>query len=167
MSAATCLYNLSETSHAMQSARSFSGRRERMPAAEESFSVAPEMAFYRKYTEGMLRRYMRMSIEMGRVPSLLGKEMFRARVTSYRMRSFEDIIIFVFDVEKCLKRLDEVSQTLIARVALQEYTQGEAAGLTGMSLRSVARKYAAALDRLTAIFLEMKLLEPRLESRCQ
>lgn len=31
-----------------------------------------EVAFYRQYTEGMLRRYMYRSMEMGRVPSLLG-----------------------------------------------------------------------------------------------
>src|SRR5580704_14745053 len=84
----------------------------------------PELAFYRKYTEGMLRRYMRLSMETGRVPSLIGQPMFRGRVTSYRVRSFEDVVIFVYDVEKCLARLDARSQELIARISLQEYTQG-------------------------------------------
>lgn len=37
-----------------------------------------ELAFYRKYTEGMLRRYLRLSMNSGRVPSLLGRELFRA-----------------------------------------------------------------------------------------
>lgn len=129
--------------------------REEPPAAR-----VPELAFYRKYTEGMLRRYMRLSMETGRVPSLIGQPMFRGRVTSYKVRSFEDVVIFVFDVEKCLRRLDTRSQELIARISLQEYTQGETAGLTGMSLRSVVRHYADALDRLTVIFLEAKLLEP-------
>ncbi len=50
--------------------------------------IEPEMAFYRKYTEAMLQRYVRMSMEAGRVPSLLGQEMFRGRVTSYRIESF-------------------------------------------------------------------------------
>ncbi len=142
----------------------------RREAVEESWvggEVAPEVAFYRKYTEGMLRRYMRMSLEMGRVPSMLGKELFRGKVTSYRVKSFEDVIIFVHDVEKCLARLDATSLQLIGRISLQEYTQGEAAGLTGMSLRSVTRKYAAALDRLTAVFLELDLLEPQREPGCQ
>ncbi|MHB1023176.1 MAG: hypothetical protein ACYC46_07850 [Acidobacteriaceae bacterium] len=129
--------------------------------------VAVEMAFYRKYTVGLLRRYMRMSMEMGRVPSLLGKELFRGRVTSYKVKSFEDVVILVHDVEKCLVRLDKTSQDLIARISLQEYTQGEAAAMMGMSLRSVARKYAEALDRLTVIFLELKLLEPQAECGCQ
>jgi hypothetical protein len=94
------------------------------------------------------------------VPSLIGQPIFRGRVTSYRVRSFEDVVIFVFDVEKCLRQLDARSQELIARITLQEYTQGETAGLTGMSLRSVVRHYADALDRLTAIFLKARLLEP-------
>jgi Sigma-70, region 4 len=123
----------------------------------------PEIAFYRKYTEGMLRRYVRLAMETGRVPSLIGQPMFRGRVTSYRVRSFEDVVIFVFDVEKCLRQLDERSQQLIARISLQEYTQGEAAELVGMSLRSVVRHYADALDKLTAIFLKAKLLEPAWE----
>ena len=54
---------------------------------------------------------------------------------------------------------------LIARIALQEYTQGEAAGMIGLGLRTVSRRYAEALDRLTEIFLKVKLLEPMLE--CQ
>jgi hypothetical protein len=135
--------------------RAFAATEDEEPAAR-----VPELAFYRKYTEGMLRRYMRLSMETGRVPSLIGQPIFRGRVTSYRVRSFEDVVIFVFDVEKCLKQLDGRSQELIARITLQEYTQGETAGLTGMSLRSVVRHYADALDRLTAIFLKARLLEP-------
>lgn len=121
---------------------------------------SPEVAFYRKYTEALLRRYMRMAMESGRTPSLLGQEMFRARVTHYTMRNFEDVVIFVHDVEKCLKGLDATEQMLIGRIALQEYTQGEVAGMTGMSLRSVHRKYLDAVDRLTEVFLKTRLLEP-------
>jgi predicted DNA-binding protein (UPF0251 family) len=127
---------------------------------EPPAAVKPELAFYRKYTEGMLRRYVRLSMEAGRVPSLLGQEMFRGRVTSYRVRSFEDVVIFVYDVEKCLKQLDLQSQELVARIGLQEYSQNETAEMLGMSLRSVVRQYGDALDKLTAIFLEAKMLEP-------
>ena len=121
----------------------------------------PEMAFYRKYTEAMLRRYLRLSMESGRVASVLGqKEMFRGRVTSYRVRSFEDGVIFVLDVERCLHRLGEVEQMLITRIALQEYTQGETAALLRMGLRTVVRRYATAMDQLTELFLTHGLLEP-------
>jgi len=37
----------------------------------------------------MLRRYMRYSMETGRLPSLLGREFFRAKVTSYTVVTFE------------------------------------------------------------------------------
>ena len=59
-----------------------------------------EMAFYRKYTEGLLRRYVRLSMEAGKVPALLGKEMFRGKVTNYRVKSFEDVVIADLSVLK-------------------------------------------------------------------
>jgi hypothetical protein len=135
-------------------------RAKTLPEVVQQKKTAPELAFYRKYTEGMLRRYVRLSMEAGRAPSLLGREMFRGKVTSYRVHSFEDVVIFVHDVETCLKKLDEGQQHLIRRIALQEFTQQETAGLLGLSLRSVHRQYADALDELTEIFLERKLLEP-------
>jgi len=125
----------------------------------------PEVAFYRKYTEAMLRRYMRLSMEAGRVPSLLGREMFRGQVTSYKVKSFEDVVIFCYDVEKCLKVLDAQEKELIRRIALQAYSQGEAAGMLGISLRSCVMQYARALDKLTRVLLRAQLLKP-LES-CQ
>ena len=81
---------------------------------------AEELAFYRKYTEGMLRRYLRLSMEAGRVPSFLGRPMFRGgRVTSYRIRGFDDAVIFVHDVERCLSRLRPRERGLIERIALK------------------------------------------------
>jgi hypothetical protein len=117
-------------------------------------------AFYRRRTEALLRRYMRASMEMGRTPSLLGNTVFRGRASSYRLRTFEDCIIFIFDVEKCLKRLDAESKEMIARIALQEYTHEETARLTQQSERSVGRKYSFALDLMTSILLEVGLLDP-------
>jgi predicted DNA-binding protein (UPF0251 family) len=119
----------------------------------------PALAFYRKYTEAMLRRYMRLSLRVGRMPALLGHDAFRGRMSTYRVHSFEDSVIFVYDVEKCLKKLDRFSQELIRRVCLQEYTQGEAAGLLHISLRTVVRRYGESIDALTRIFLEHKLLD--------
>jgi hypothetical protein len=126
----------------------------------ESSQPKVELAFYRKYTEGMLRRYLRLSMQAGRVPSLLGRELFQGNVTSYRMHSFEDAVIFCFDVEKRLGRLEVMDQQLIKRIALQQYTQGEAAGMLGLSLRNCIRQYGKALDRLPEMFLEAEMLEP-------
>lgn len=120
----------------------------------------PELAFYRKYTEAMLRRYLRLSMETGRVPSLLGREMFRGQVTRYRVSSFEDVVIFCYDVERCLRELDSDERQLIKRVTLQEYTLMEAAPMLGLSLRSCVRRYGAAVDHLTEVLLRVRMLEP-------
>ncbi|WP_446745017.1 hypothetical protein [Silvibacterium acidisoli] len=125
------------------------------------------LAFYRKRTERLLRRYMRMSLDMGRMPSIVGNIVFRGRATCYRLKNFEDAVIFVIDVERCLKKLDSASQQLIVRIALQEYTQGEAAELTQQSLRSVQRHYGEALDRLTQILLHAGLLVADAPDACQ
>ena len=116
--------------------------------------------FYRKYTEGMLRRYGKLSMESGRVPSMLGQEMFRGKVTNYKVHGFDDVVIFVHDVERCLKGMTLVQQHLLERIALQGYTQGETAALLGVSLRTVVRRYNAALDELTRLFLRKKMLQP-------
>lgn len=127
--------------------------------------VAPGFAFYRKYTEAMLRRYVKLSMEAGRAPSLLGREMFRGKVTSYRVRSFDDVVIYVHDVESCLAKLDKKQQQIIRRMALEEYTIHEAAAMMGLGVSTVVRRYGRALDQLTEIFLEAKLLE--LMKECQ
>ena len=114
--------------------------------------------FYRSYTETILRRYSKMRMEAGRVSSLLGRELFRGDVTSYRVHSFDDVVIFVHDVESCLAKLDNGQQLLIERIAIQEYSQGEAAEMMGLSLRSVLRRYGESLDRLTQLLLEAGLL---------
>jgi hypothetical protein len=120
----------------------------------------PEMAFYRRYTEALLRRYLQMSVTSGRVPSLMGREMFQGNVTHCRTHTMEDVVIFCMDVEKTLHRLQPMEQRLIARIALQHYSQGEAAAMLGLSLRHAIRRYNAALDRLTAMLLEARMLEP-------
>ena len=119
-----------------------------------------ELAFYRKYTEALLRRYQRLSVEVGRVPSVMGREMLRGHASSYKMTTFEDGIVFCIDVERCIARLRKDDQRVIRRVALQGYTQAEAAPLLGISLRTCVQRYAEALDRLTEAFLGGRLLEP-------
>ncbi len=116
--------------------------------------------FYRKYTEGMLRRYGKLSMESGRVPSMLGQEMFRGKVTNYKVHGFDDVVIFVHDVERCLKGMTPVQQHLMERIVVQGYTQGETAALLGIPLRTIVRRYNAALDELTRMFLRRKILQP-------
>jgi len=122
--------------------------------------VEPQMAFYRKYTEAMLQRFVRMSMEAGKVPSLLGQEMFRGKVTNYKVDSFEDVVIYIHDVGKCLEKLDKEQQDLISRISLQQYTLSETAAMLGLKPRTVIRRYGQAVDTLTRIFLDVKMLEP-------
>ena len=133
--------------------------------------ITPETAFYRKYTEAMLRRYAVMALQKGRVPSLLGRELFRGKVTSYRVHGFDDAVIFVHDVERCLALLDCDQQSLVQRVAVQEYTFGETAAMLRWSLRSTKRRYHEAIDELTAIFQKRGLMEKtpglRMPESCQ
>ena len=119
----------------------------------------PDLAIYRQRTIHFLRRYFQMSMEVGRVPSLLGREVFRTRVTSYRMGTFEDTVIFVHDIERCLERLDPESQSLIVRIVFQDYTQEEAAGIFGCTLRTLTRRFPEAIDRMTQILIDCGLLK--------
>ncbi len=118
----------------------------------------PDLWLYRKRTVGLLRRYMRFSIETGRLPSLVGREFFRAKVTYYSATTFEDRVIFVRDVEKCLNRLEHWDQQLIARIILQEYGQEQAARVLHCSRSKIARRLPEVLDLLSEDFLRVGLL---------
>jgi len=120
----------------------------------------PELAFYRKYTEAMLQRYMRLSMACGRVPSLLGRELFRGDVTHYQVHGFDDSVIFCVDVEGCLARLQPVERSMLKRIAVQEYSYAETAAILGLGLRSCKQRYWEALDKLTGILLATRMLEP-------
>jgi hypothetical protein len=127
---------------------------EEVPASDPPIALA----FYRKHTERMLRRYLYASMQVGRSPSILGDPVGRGWVSSRRIRTFEDAVIFVLDVERCLDRLGSLDRAMLSRIVLQEYTQAEAAVLLGMSPRTISYKFPLALDRLTEQLLENELL---------
>lgn len=120
----------------------------------------PQVAFYRKYTLALLARYVRMSMEAGRVPSLLGQDMLRGNVSSYRVESFEDVVIFLHDVEHSMEKLDPEQQHLITRISLQGFTVGEISFALRLDPRTVIRRHTRALDALTRIFLDVEMLAP-------
>jgi hypothetical protein len=129
-------------------------------AAEEQTPAEPLVtyAFYRKHTESLLRRYLYASMQVGRTPNLLADSIGRGWVSSRRVRTFEDALIFVLDVERCLKRLSNFDRQMISRIILQEYTQTEAATLLRTSPRTISNKLPQAIDRLTEILVEADLL---------
>ena len=133
-----------------------------------------DLWFYRERTQGILQRFFVMSMETGRVPSILGREFFRSRVTSYSASSFEDVVIFVHDVERCLERLDPLSRELIGRIVLQGFSQDEVARRLGCCRATINRSFPDALDRLSEIFLSVGILKhveppprPADENACQ
>jgi hypothetical protein len=116
------------------------------------------LGFYRKHTESMLRRYLYASMQVGRAPSILGDPVSRGWASSRPIRTFEDAVIFVLDMEMCLNQLPSLDRQILSRVVLQEYTQAEAASLLGMSVRTISYKFPAAMDRLTEKLLDADLL---------
>lgn len=129
-----------------------------VPAAVLFAGTQVDLWPYRDRTVALLKRYGRVSVEVGRLPSLLGREFFRSRVTSYSMSSFEDMVIFVHDVESALTRLNSFQQRLIAMSVLEEYSLPEVARLVRRPLRTVEREFPEALDVLSSMFLEGGLL---------
>ncbi len=106
----------------------------------------------------MLRRYLYASMQVGRAPSILGDPVARGWASSRPIRTFEDAVIFVLDIENCLNELSSLDRLMLSRIVLQEYTQAEAAQLLGMSPRAISYKYPAAIDRLTEKLLKAGLL---------
>ncbi|MGA8087734.1 MAG: sigma factor-like helix-turn-helix DNA-binding protein [Terracidiphilus sp.] len=129
------------------------------PAGQDTAS-APfiSLAFYRKHTEKMLRRYLYASMLVGRAPAILGEPIGRGWVSSRKVKTFEDAVIFVLDIEKILKKLGQVDQAILSRMVLQEYTQEETAAMLGVSVRAISYKYKKALDSLTEMLLHAGLL---------
>lgn len=114
---------------------------------------------YRSRTAALLRRYGRVSVEVGRLPSLLGRAIFRARVTPYSMKSFEDAVIFVADMEQSLRQLNDFDRKLLAMNILEDYTVPEVAKLLCSPQRTVERQLQEALDELSRVLLRCGLLE--------
>jgi DNA-directed RNA polymerase specialized sigma24 family protein len=137
-------------------------KEEREPAEKHRLTQENEpevsLAFYRKHTESMLRRYLYASTQVGRAPSILGDPVGRGWVSSRPVRTFEDAVIFVLDVERCLDQLSALDRAMLSRIVLQEYTQAETAALLGMSARTISYKFPQALDRLTEKLLKTGLL---------
>jgi len=127
-------------------------------AGEAAKEPVTSLAFYRRHTEKMLRRYLYASMQVGRSPSILGDPVGRGWVSSRPVHTFEDAVIFVLDIEACINQLGSLDRQLLCRAVVQEYTQTETASLLGMSCRAVAYKLPQAIDRLTEKLLDTGLL---------
>jgi hypothetical protein len=103
------------------------------------------VAFYRKHTESMLRRYLYASMQIGRAPSILSDSVGRGWASSRPIRTFEDAVIFVLDMERCLNRLGSLERQILGRIV-----QLQIPGSAGPVDRKAARD---GLADLTALML--------------
>lgn len=131
-----------------------------LDASQENVESSPAvaLAFYRKHTEKMLRRYLYASMLVGRAPTILGEAVSRGWVSCRRVKTFEDAVIFVLDIERCLDRLGPIDRAILSRIVLQDFTFAETAAVLGISVRAMSYKYPQALDRLTELLLRSGLL---------
>jgi hypothetical protein len=118
-----------------------------------------ELFHYRYETVAMLQKYLAVSLDLGRLPSVLGGEMFRSKVTSYRISTFEDLVIFVTDFSACMDRLSGCAQKFVALHVFQEYSKEEAALKMGCDVRNARRIYCDALDEMSEILLRFRMID--------
>jgi hypothetical protein len=68
-------------------------------------------------------------------------------------------------METCLEKLDEFSRQLIGRHILQEHDQLATSKLLNCSERTVRALVPIALDMLSEILIDVRLLEPLISNR--
>jgi DNA-directed RNA polymerase specialized sigma24 family protein len=95
---------------------------------------------------------------VGRTPSLLNNADRRAWVSHRTPHTFEDAVIFVLDMESCLKGLSPLQRELLSRIVLQEFSLAEAATILRVGVRRITIKFESALDALTANLLDADML---------
>lgn len=117
-------------------------------------------SFERMRTMALLYRFLRTALSLGRMPSLVGREIFRARVRARPPSAFEDAVLFVCDVEKCLGELEPLEQRLIAYCVLENRSEWEASRQFQTSQGFISRHLGHALDVLHVTLCRRGLLPP-------
>jgi DNA-directed RNA polymerase specialized sigma24 family protein len=129
--------------------------RERSEARESS---REDVLFFRAQTIAIVRHFYEIASQIGRLPSILGREFFRAKVSHHTIPSFEEQAVFVHDVEHALGKLDEKAAEVVALVGLFQYSLDDVAMMLKVSRSRVAQRYAESIDQLAERFLETGLL---------
>jgi len=75
------------------------------------------------------------------------------------MVNFEDVVIFVADMEKAIDKLNAVEKRLLAMNILEEYTVDEVARLLTYNPKTIRRLLADALNQLSQILLAAGLMD--------
>jgi hypothetical protein len=112
----------------------------------------------RARTIALLHRFFRTSLLVGRMPSLLGREIFPSHMLRTPARALEDAVLFVCDVERVLRSLEALDQRLIAFCVLEDRSEWEAARLFHRSQMELSRRLGEVLDLLHETFCRLGLL---------
>jgi len=135
------------------------------PAAEPD--PRPEMVCFRNQTLAIVRHYFELSSQIGRLPSLMGREFFRAKVSHHAIPSFEEQAVFARDVELSIGRLNAEHQEILTIAGLYHLSHEELAEMLHISRAAVSAWFAEALDALSEIFLQAGLLREERPDRRQ
>jgi len=125
---------------------------------EEYEDRRPDAVFFRAQTLAIVRHFFEISCQIGRLPSILGREFFRAKVSHHAIPSFEEQVVFVHDVERALARLNPRDGEVISLVGLYQYSLEEVAAILGRSRSSIAQRFAESVDHLAEMFLTSGML---------
>ena len=117
-------------------------------------------SYERARTMALLHRFFRTALLVGRMPSLLGREIFRSRVESLPAATFENSVLFICDVELCLRQLHPFDQRLIAFCVLEDRSEWQAARWFRQSQGLISRRLGQVLDLLHETFCRIGLLRP-------
>jgi hypothetical protein len=130
----------------------------RPPAQAVMFDPEPETICYRGQTLAIIRHFFEIATQLGRLPSILGREFFRAKVSHHVVPSFEDQALFAHDVQQSLLKLEDDDLAVLTLVGLYDLSHAEAAAMLHCSEGLISQRYAEALARLTQIFLDAGVL---------
>lgn len=148
----------SDRKQAQRAARAQRGARVRAASLRKDDDIPFDVYFLRPFTRKLLLRYFYLAAQLGRIGSSQLDPVGRGWASSRPVRSFEDALIFVVDMERCFQSLDSLDRDVLRRIVQQDYTQAEAAPLMGMSVRAISFKFPMAMDRLTVKLLAAGLL---------
>ena len=132
--------------------------RSRARETDEFDGARADALFFRGQTLAIVRHFFEIASQIGRLPSILGREFFRAKVSHHVIPSFEEQAVFVHDVEQRWRRLNQQDGEVIALVGLFHYSLDDVATMLGRSRSCVAQRFADSIDQLAEMFLETGLL---------
>jgi len=118
----------------------------------------PDALFYRSQPLAIVRHFFEISCQIGRLPSILGRELFRAKVSHHGVPSFEEQVVFVHDVERALARLNPQNREVVSLVGLYQYSLAEVATLLRRHRSTVIERFTDGIDTLAQMLLASGML---------